>query len=71
MQTTLPAIQKTCKRARRIVLYSARNARWDKRHYNREHRRYLNALTRGFLRDPERFYDEPFHAPSLSMWDIC
>ena len=71
MQTTLPAVQKGCKKARRIIFYRAETARKDKRMANRRYRRHLNHVTRGFLRDPARFDRECFTAPSLSMWDIC
>lgn len=71
MIATLPAVQFNCKSARRIVCYKADTARDDKRIANRRHRRALNRITRSFIRDPERFDNEGFNAPSLSSWDIC
>lgn len=71
MIASLPAVQFSCKHARHIICFDRINARWDKRNANRRHRRALNHVTRGFIHDPERFYDEGFNAPSLSSWDIC
>lgn len=71
MRATLPAVQHNCKSARRIVCYRADTAREDKRIANRRHRRYLNRVTRSFIKDPELFDSEGFDAPSLSSWDIC
>jgi hypothetical protein len=71
MIATLPAVQFSCKRARHIVCMDRKDARWDKRNANRRHRRALNRVTREFIRDPERFENEGFNAPSLSSWDIC
>ncbi len=71
MIAILPSVQFSCKWARRIVTYGHTARRNDKRTANRRHRRVLNRITHGFLRDPERFYSEDFAAPSLSAWDIC
>jgi len=71
MMTTLPAVQFGCKRARRIVTYSASQARSDKRCANRRHRRALNRATRRFVLAPEDFDNEGFNVPSLSPWDIA
>ena len=71
MQTKLPSIQKSCKKARRIIKYRASAARDDKRTANRRHRRKLNSITKSFERDVESFDDECFEAPSFSSWDIC
>lgn len=71
MIASFPAVQHSCKWARRVICYRADTARDDKRIANRRHRRYLNRVTRGFTHDPETFYDESFSAPSLSSWDIC
>ena len=70
MITILPAVQRGCKRARRYINYSILAKRQDKRIANRRHRRALNRVTRGFVRDFERFYSEDFWAPSLSPYDI-
>jgi hypothetical protein len=70
MITILPAVQHGCKRARRYIRYSNLAKHQDKRIANRRHRRALNRVTRGFLRDPELFYSEDFFAPSLSPYDI-
>jgi hypothetical protein len=70
MITKLPAVQHSCKYARRIVCYSPKTKREDKRYANRQYRRVLNLITRGFIRDPDSFYDEVFDTPSLSAWDI-
>lgn len=71
MIPTLPAVQHSCKDARRIVCMNQKSARDDKRFANRRHRRALNRITRNFMRDPELFEDEGFNAPSLSSWDLC
>jgi hypothetical protein len=71
MITSLPAVQFSCKRAYRIIQKGRRNARWQKQHANRGHRRFLNRATRAFVHDPERFDGEAFDAPSLSSWDLC
>ncbi len=70
MITVLPAVQYSCKRARRWVNYSILSKRQDKRIANRRYRRSLNRATRGFLHDLERFYSEVFDAPSMSGRDI-
>jgi hypothetical protein len=71
MQTPLPAVQFSCKEARRMVVMNLRETISDKTRANRRHRRALNRKVRRFLLDPERFYDESFAAPSLSSWDLC
>jgi hypothetical protein len=70
MITTLPAVQHSCKNARRFIRYQARTKRADKRIANRQYRRVLNAITRTFMRYPEDFDNETFDTPSLSPWDI-
>jgi hypothetical protein len=70
MRTPLPSVQHSIKRAYRHIYKDAKTARWQKAHANRRHRRYLNRVTRTFVRDPEMFYREDFGAPSLSGWDI-
>jgi hypothetical protein len=65
-----PAVQHDCKRARKFIVYKAETKRDDKRIANRAHRRFLNRITRGFMRDLESFYSEDFGAPTLSGWDI-
>ena len=69
MIATLPAVQFSCKRARRIVCTPPGSI--EKRIANRRHRRALNLATRRMTQDPERFDSETFHAPSLSIWDLC
>ena len=71
MIATKPAVQSSCKDAKRIVHMSARHIRDEKRIANRRHRRALNKATRKCQHDPERFYDEGFNAPTLSSWDLC
>jgi len=70
MIASLPAVQANCGRVDRYVCISPQNIRAEKRIANRRHRRYLNRVTRGFVRDPESFDDESFRAPSLSSWDL-
>jgi hypothetical protein len=70
MITTLPAVQYSCIRAARRFHYRAKTKRDNKRSANRRHRRVLNKLVHGFVRDPGLFDTEVFHAPSLSSWDI-
>ena len=70
MITTLPAVQRNCKKACRVIVYRASRKRWDKTHANRRYRRVLNESTRRCGKDPERFYSEGFNAPSLSSWEI-
>jgi hypothetical protein len=71
MITSLPSVQFSCKRARRIVHYAPTVSHADKRRANRGHRRALNRATRLMRLDPERFYGEVFNAPSLSGRDIA
>lgn len=71
MIATLPAVQHSCKWARRVVCYRPEARHKDKRIANRRHRRHLNRVTRSFVLDPDRFDSEGFDAPSLSSWDIC
>ena len=71
MITTLPSVQYGCKKARRMICETSSTRYRYKRIANRRHRRALNRITRAFVLDPERFYDEGFNAPSLSDWDIC
>lgn len=66
MITRLPAVQKSCKRARRIAACD----RQFKRIANRRHRRSLSLIERRLSRDAESFWSETFDAPSLSGWDI-
>jgi hypothetical protein len=70
MITTLPAVQRSCKKARTIIRYQASTKRADKRIANRRYRRVLNAITRALFRCPEDFDNETFDTPSLSPWDI-
>ena len=70
MIATFPAVQGGCGRVRRYACVSDRCMRDSKRIANRRHRRYLNAVTRSFTKDPELFYDESFSAPTLSAWDL-
>jgi hypothetical protein len=70
MITILPAVQKNCSRCKRYACMSAKFVSDEKRIANRRHRRRLNAVTRGFIRDPELFYGEDFAAPSLSSWEL-
>jgi hypothetical protein len=70
MIATLPAVQRNCKEARRIVCYGYKSRRQDKRIANRRHRRALNRTTRRMCADAERWYDEGFNAPSLSSWEL-
>ena len=70
MIAILPAVQYDCKQARKYIKYNADTKRDDKRCANRAYRRFLNRITRGFVRDPESFYSEEFGAPSMSAWDI-
>jgi hypothetical protein len=70
MISSLPAVQFSCKHARRVIIYRASAKRADKRNANRRYRRVLNHTTRLIFNDPERFYDEGFDTPSLSSWDI-
>jgi hypothetical protein len=71
MITSLPAVQFSCKWARRVVCCGANARRSDKREANRRHRRALNRVTRLMRLDSDRFDDEAFAAPSLSGWDIA
>lgn len=68
MIATLPAVQYNCRHIH--ICYSPTSKRADKRNANRRHRRALNRVTRSFVKDPERFDDEGFNAPSMSNWDI-
>lgn len=68
MIATLPAVQRNCRHIH--ICYSPTAKRVDKRNANRRHRRALNRVTRSFIKDPERFDDEGFNAPSMSNWDI-
>jgi hypothetical protein len=70
MITSLPSVQHSIKRAYRHIHKDPDTARWHKTLANRRFRRALNALTRRFVLEPERFDNETFHAPSLSAWDI-
>lgn len=70
MIATLPAVQFSCKRVRHYVCLSAQTLRYAKRNANRRHRRALARVVRLMCRDPERFWDEGFNAPSLSSWDL-
>lgn len=74
MITTLPAVQWSCKRVKRYICFSSRHAienlSRDKRHANRQHRRYLNRATRRIQHDTELWYGECFNAPTLSSWDL-
>ena len=70
MQTRLPSVQSGISRISRFVCRNARGNAADKRIANRRYRRVLNAITRIFIQEPELFDDEPFMAPSLSMWDL-
>jgi hypothetical protein len=71
MITSLPSVQFSIKSAYRHIYKDAKSAKWQKANANRRHRHALAMTTRGFQRDPERFYDECFDAPSLSGWDIA
>jgi len=70
MIATLPAVQANCSHVKRMACISSNCIRTEKRIANRRHRRALNRITRQFVRDPERFDDEGFNAPSLSSWDL-
>jgi len=70
MIATFPAVQSKCSHVFRYVCRGAKGHSDDKRIANRRHRRYLNAVTRSFVNDPELFYSEDFGAPSLSAWDL-
>ncbi len=69
MIATKPAVQ-NIRRVKRYVCLGSNHLRFAKRNANRRHRRALNRITRRFIQDPERFYDEGFNAPSLSTWDL-
>jgi len=68
MMTPLPAVQFNTKNIH--ITYRAGTKAKDKKAANRRYRRYLNATTAGFMRDPDAFDAEPFDAPSFSNWDI-
>ena len=70
MITALPAVQRSCKKARRWIRYQAGTKRADKCAINRQYRRVLNRITRAFIRCPEDFDKETFDTPSWSFWDI-
>lgn len=70
MITTLPAVQAHVSHAPRVIVINHGGVSKLKRKANRLHRRYLNQVTRRLQRDSERWDDEPFHAPSLSTWDL-
>ncbi len=71
MIVSLPAVQFSCKWARRVVCYGANARRSDKRAANRRHRHVLNRTARAMGLNPDRFDDEAFDAPSLSCWNIA
>lgn len=71
MLTSLPIVQHDVKQARRVIDCSAWSMRAFKCMAHRAHRRAINRTMRILRHDPERFYDEPFDAPSLSGWDIA
>jgi hypothetical protein len=52
------------------ICYRAETKSNDKRNANRRHRRYLNSATRAMVRDPERWYEEDWAAPTFSNWEI-
>jgi hypothetical protein len=68
MIATHPAVQHNCKWIH--IVYRATSKAKDKRIANRRHRRYLNAVTKGFETDVDLFDAECFDAPSFSNWDI-
>lgn len=70
MITTLPAVQKSCKSASKIIAMKASVKRFDKKNANKRHRRALNSITREFIDDPDLFDEETFDVPSISSWDI-
>lgn len=70
MQTTLPAVQKSCRKARKMITYSAKIAKKDKRNANRRYHRKLSEITRSFY-NIDKFDNESFTTPSFSSWDIC
>lgn len=70
MIATLPAVQANCGRVDRYACIDSKTIAWYKRSANRRHRRALNRATRELARDPERWWDEGFNAPSLSSWDL-
>jgi hypothetical protein len=70
MIATLPAVQANCSRCRRYACLSDNFIRDEKRIANRRHRRALNRATREIQKDPERWWEEGFNAPSLSSWDL-
>lgn len=70
MIATLPAVQANCSRVKRYACIGDNFIRDEKRIANRRHRRYLNRVTRSFIKDPELFDSEGFDAPSLSSWDL-
>lgn len=70
MIATLPAVQFNCHRHHIYCFISPQTIRYEKRNANRRHRRALNRATRMMCRDPERWWNEGFDAPSLSSWDL-
>lgn len=70
MNTTLPAVQHSCKSARRQVHEGAIGRRAAKRDANRRYRHTLNRITAGFVVDADSFDSETFEVPSLSAHDI-
>lgn len=70
MTTIHPAVQAHITRASRYVCISRRVIRDEKRLANRRYRRYLNLVTKSFVKDPDLFDEEEFGAPSLSLRDL-
>ena len=66
MIASQPAVQFNARYAKRCGV----SFHHEKRLANRRHRRHLNAVTRGFISDPEAFYAEGFDAPSVSDYDL-
>lgn len=65
-----PAVQANISHADRIVCLGRKAIRNEKRLANRRHRRYLAVVTRSFMLEPERFDEETFEAPFLTLWDL-
>jgi len=70
MHTTLPAVQKNCKIAKKWICMNAERKKKDKKEANRCYRHVLNSITRLFIDDVDLFDDESFDTPSFSNWDI-
>jgi hypothetical protein len=67
MIPSLPAVQRNCRAARNLFRLKLR---WAKTNINRRHRRALAQCTQRIARDPDRFDDETFAAPSLSQFEL-